>query len=90
MVIAAIIGSIVLSEQLNLGRLLGEVVIFAGLYLVIWGKSNDVNHTKGEGDQFPSANQQIPPTNETGKNDPDILLIAIPPTNEMVKKANGK
>ncbi|PWA64062.1 eamA domain, WAT1-related protein [Artemisia annua] len=44
---------------------LGLIVIVAGLYLVIWGKSMDVNQsdTKGEGDQFPSANQQIPPTN---------------------------
>ena len=67
-------------------------MIFSWLYLVIWGKSNDVNqsYTKAEGDQFSSANQQIPPTNETGKNDPDILSIAIPPTNETVKKVNGK
>ncbi|PWA70416.1 Drug/metabolite transporter [Artemisia annua] len=52
MVIAAIIGSIVLSEQLNLGRLLGEVVIFAGLYFVIWGKSNDVNQSDTKGEDY--------------------------------------
>ncbi|GJT28059.1 WAT1-related protein [Tanacetum coccineum] len=95
MVIVAILGSIVLAEQLNLGRVVGAVVIVAGLYLVIWGKSKDVNQsdTKGEGDQFPPANQQIPMTitaTRLGKNDPDSLSIAIPPTNEMVKKINGK
>nr|GLL40238.1 WAT1-related protein At2g39510-like [Ipomoea trifida] len=41
MVIVAIIGSFVLSEKLYLGRVLGAVVIFVGLYLVIWGKSKD-------------------------------------------------
>ncbi|XP_031117624.1 WAT1-related protein At2g39510-like isoform X1 [Ipomoea triloba] len=41
MVIVAIIGSFVLSEKLYLGRVLGAVVIFIGLYLVIWGKSKD-------------------------------------------------
>jgi len=95
MVIVAFLGSIVLSEQLNLGRVLGAVVIVAGLYLVIWGKSKDVNQsdTKGEGDQFPPANQQIPMTitaTRLGKNDPDSLAIAIPPNNEMVQKINGK
>ena len=75
--------------------MLGAVVIVAGLYLVIWGKSKDVNQsdTKGEGDQIPPANQQIPMTitaTRLGKNDSDSLAIAIPPNNEMVKKINGK
>ncbi|PWA38739.1 Drug/metabolite transporter [Artemisia annua] len=44
-------------NPLSMGRVLGAVVIIAGLYLVIWGKSKDPD-TKDEGDQFPSANQQ--------------------------------
>ncbi|XP_057971642.1 WAT1-related protein At2g37460-like isoform X1 [Malania oleifera] len=41
MVIVAIISSFVLSDQLHLGRVVGAVVIVAGLYLVIWGKRKD-------------------------------------------------
>ncbi|KAJ8562716.1 hypothetical protein K7X08_031168 [Anisodus acutangulus] len=41
MVIVAILGSFILSEQLNLGRVVGAAVIVIGLYLVIWGTSKD-------------------------------------------------
>ncbi|XP_059628179.1 WAT1-related protein At2g39510 isoform X1 [Cornus florida] len=41
MVIVAILGSLFLSEILNLGRVIGAVVIVIGLYLVVWGKSKD-------------------------------------------------
>nr|GMD57567.1 WAT1-related protein At2g39510-like isoform X2 [Ipomoea batatas] len=41
MVLVAIIGSFVLSEKLYMGRVLGAVIVLVGLYLVIWGKSND-------------------------------------------------
>ncbi|XP_071732850.1 WAT1-related protein At2g39510-like [Rutidosis leptorrhynchoides] len=43
MVIIAILGSMVLAENLNLGSVLGAIVIVVGLYLVIWGKSKDQN-----------------------------------------------
>ncbi|KAK8647456.1 hypothetical protein V6N13_121194 [Hibiscus sabdariffa] len=41
MVIVAILSSFILSEMLYLGRVLGAVVIVAGLYMVLWGKSKD-------------------------------------------------
>ncbi|KAK1426119.1 hypothetical protein QVD17_14788 [Tagetes erecta] len=41
MVIVAIMGSIILAEQTYLGRVLGAIVIVAGLYMVVWGKSKD-------------------------------------------------
>ncbi|KAI3826226.1 hypothetical protein L1987_00271 [Smallanthus sonchifolius] len=41
MIIVAIMGSIILAEQTYLGRVLGAVVIVAGLYMVVWGKSKD-------------------------------------------------
>ncbi|XP_028775089.1 WAT1-related protein At2g37460 [Neltuma alba] len=41
MVIVAIMGSIILAEQLYLGRVIGAIVIVLGLYLVVWGKSKD-------------------------------------------------
>ncbi|KAM7489902.1 hypothetical protein LguiB_027386 [Lonicera macranthoides] len=43
MVIVAIMGSFILSEQLDIGRLIGAIIIVIGLYLVIWGKSKDHN-----------------------------------------------
>ncbi|XP_071732851.1 WAT1-related protein At2g39510-like [Rutidosis leptorrhynchoides] len=94
MVIVAILGSFVLSEQLNLGRILGAVVIVSGLYLVIWGKSKDQSqpNEKCDPNQIPPVNQQIPltiPNTRLGMQDPNSLLIAIPPTNEMIKKING-
>ncbi|MCD9642617.1 hypothetical protein HAX54_029500 [Datura stramonium] len=46
MVIVAILGSIILSEQLNLGRVVGAAVIVIGLYLVIWGTSKDQKSSK--------------------------------------------
>nr|XP_043625363.1 WAT1-related protein At2g39510-like [Erigeron canadensis] len=96
MVIVAVLGSFVLSEQLNLGRILGAVVIVAGLYMVIWGKSKDESpsNSKCDPDQFPPVNQQIPLTisgTKLGKQDHlNSLSIAIPPSNETAKKINGK
>ncbi|XP_049410128.1 WAT1-related protein At2g39510-like [Solanum stenotomum] len=46
MVIVAILGSFILSEELNLGRVLGGAIIVIGLYLVIWGKSKDQQSSK--------------------------------------------
>lgn len=41
MILVAILSSFILSEQLDLGSVLGAIVIVTGLYLVIWGKSKD-------------------------------------------------
>lgn len=41
MIIVAVMGSFILAEQLYLGRVIGAIVIVAGLYLVVWGKSKD-------------------------------------------------
>ncbi|XWS55709.1 hypothetical protein CRYUN_Cryun09bG0023800 [Craigia yunnanensis] len=41
MVIVAIVASFILAEQMYLGRVIGAIIIIAGLYLVLWGKSKD-------------------------------------------------
>ncbi|XP_042433865.1 WAT1-related protein At1g21890-like [Zingiber officinale] len=41
MIIVTVMGSIILAEEMSLGRLIGAVVIVIGLYSLIWGKSND-------------------------------------------------
>ncbi|GFZ11041.1 nodulin MtN21 /EamA-like transporter family protein [Actinidia rufa] len=41
MIIVAVMSSFILAELMTLGRVLGAIVIVAGLYLVVWGKSKD-------------------------------------------------
>uniref|UniRef100_A0A2C9U2C0 WAT1-related protein n=1 Tax=Manihot esculenta TaxID=3983 RepID=A0A2C9U2C0_MANES len=41
MIITAALGTIILAEQLRLGSVIGAVLIVAGLYTVVWGKSKD-------------------------------------------------
>ncbi|WOK97691.1 WAT1-related protein [Canna indica] len=41
MIIVTVMGSIILAEEITLGRLIGAVVIVIGLYALIWGKSGD-------------------------------------------------
>ncbi|KAL8204885.1 hypothetical protein R6Q57_010509 [Mikania cordata] len=48
MIIVAIMGSIILAEKTFLGRVLGAIVIVAGLYMVVWGKSKDNELSIGE------------------------------------------
>ncbi|GLJ18616.1 hypothetical protein SUGI_0331570 [Cryptomeria japonica] len=42
-VCSAILSSFFLGETLHIGSLLGVLLIFGGLYLVLWGKSKDVH-----------------------------------------------
>ncbi|XP_048533684.1 WAT1-related protein At1g44800-like [Triticum urartu] len=41
MIITAVMGSIILKEEITLGSVIGAVIIVAGLYFLIWGKSKD-------------------------------------------------
>ncbi|KAL8162393.1 hypothetical protein V2J09_013882 [Rumex salicifolius] len=41
MIITAILGALILAEQLRLGSIIGAVIIIVGLYTVVWGKSKD-------------------------------------------------
>ncbi|KHG23400.1 Auxin-induced 5NG4 [Gossypium arboreum] len=42
MIITAALGAFVLNEKVHLGSILGAIIIVAGLYTVVWGKSKDV------------------------------------------------
>ncbi|MFS7961473.1 putative EamA domain-containing protein [Helianthus anomalus] len=48
LVFVAILGSTILAEKLNLGSVLGAVIIVFGLYLVLWGKCKDQNQQHQE------------------------------------------
>lgn len=41
MIIVAVLGSIILGDEITLGRVIGAIVIVIGLYSLIWGKSKD-------------------------------------------------
>ncbi|MFS8012672.1 putative EamA domain-containing protein [Helianthus anomalus] len=41
MVMVVIMSSFTLGEQINVGRIVGAIIIVIGLYLIIWGKSKD-------------------------------------------------
>ncbi|XP_022860249.1 WAT1-related protein At4g08300-like [Olea europaea var. sylvestris] len=41
MIITAILGAMVLAEQIHLGSLIGAIIIVFGLYSVVWGKSKE-------------------------------------------------
>ncbi|XP_044473286.1 WAT1-related protein At2g37460-like [Mangifera indica] len=60
MVIVAIVSSIVLAEQMYLGRVIGAIIVVAGLYLVVWGKSKDYASSSTSIDEkIPSAAEQV-------------------------------
>uniref|UniRef100_A0A0A9FSW2 WAT1-related protein n=1 Tax=Arundo donax TaxID=35708 RepID=A0A0A9FSW2_ARUDO len=41
MIITAVMGSIILKEEISLGSVIGAVIIVVGLYALMWGKSKD-------------------------------------------------
>ncbi|XP_041011067.1 WAT1-related protein At4g08300-like [Juglans microcarpa x Juglans regia] len=47
MIITAVLGFIVLAEQVHLGSVIGAIIIVFGLYTVVWGKSKDAPNSKG-------------------------------------------
>ncbi|XP_023534831.1 WAT1-related protein At4g08300-like [Cucurbita pepo subsp. pepo] len=62
MIITAILGSIVLAEQIHLGSIIGAIFIVMGLYLVVWGKAKD--HINKPTNQKGGAATELPITAE--------------------------
>ncbi|KAK8572345.1 hypothetical protein V6N13_047948 [Hibiscus sabdariffa] len=60
MIITAILGAIILAEKIHLGSILGAIIIVAGLYTVVWGKSKDGKDS--ETDEKANAQQELPIT----------------------------
>jgi len=66
MIIVAIMGSIILSESIFLGSVLGGVMIAIGLYAVLWGKLKDSKiSTEKNCSEVLSNSQVMLPTNQT-------------------------
>ncbi|KAL0314305.1 UNVERIFIED_CONTAM: WAT1-related protein [Sesamum angustifolium] len=63
MIITAVLGAIVLAEQVHLGSLIGAAIIVLGLYSVVWGKSKESASNKladgeGQGQELPVVDKQ--------------------------------
>ncbi|CAI9773897.1 unnamed protein product [Fraxinus pennsylvanica] len=56
MLIVAVMSSFILSEQLELGKVVGGIVIVVGVYLVLWGKTKD-DHNSSSMKALPSSHQ---------------------------------
>ncbi|KAK4435340.1 WAT1-related protein [Sesamum alatum] len=67
MVIVAIFSSFIFHEQMTVGKVTGALVIVAGLYFVIWGKSKDHMETAVMLTELP---QQNPPAAAANHQDP--------------------
>ncbi|GER37748.1 nodulin MtN21 /EamA-like transporter family protein [Striga asiatica] len=57
MIITAVLGAIVLAEQVHLGSLIGAVIIVIGLYSVVWGKSKERSSLEKEASFSGRANE---------------------------------
>ncbi|KAL4333039.1 hypothetical protein GQ457_07G018220 [Hibiscus cannabinus] len=78
MVIVAILSSFILSEMLYLGRVLGAVVIVAGLYMVLWGKSKD-QQSSGENFEIHASNddKMVDDHYTTPVSDQDFVVLDL-------------
>ncbi|KAK3009454.1 hypothetical protein RJ639_014211 [Escallonia herrerae] len=58
-IVVAIMSSFIFAEQMDLGRVLGAIIIVLGLYLVIWGKRKDQDLSNCGGDHIVSVDPQM-------------------------------
>ncbi|KAL8133355.1 hypothetical protein AgCh_008716 [Apium graveolens] len=80
MIIVAVLGSFILGEQMYLGRVIGAIVIVAGLYLVVWGKSKDYKSESLPIDDKKAASYEhaIEASNNNDKKHQKVLTINEP------------
>nr|XP_016480741.1 PREDICTED: WAT1-related protein At1g68170-like [Nicotiana tabacum] len=48
LIFVAIVGTLVLHEELHLGSIIGSIFIIAGLYIVLWGKAKEMRIAETE------------------------------------------
>jgi len=84
MIIVAVMGSIILSEKIYLGSVLGGAMIVIGLYSVLWGKlkDNKVSTDKNCSEALPNSHLMLP-INENKAD--DIEAAAKQPMNKELE-----
>ncbi|KAF7803673.1 WAT1-related protein [Senna tora] len=68
LLISAFVQSFLMGEKLNLGTIIGGVLIVCGLYMVLWGKGKEIKNNKMTvSNSMPSEiqNQHVPPPSTT-------------------------
>ncbi|KAL4621217.1 hypothetical protein ACB092_06G211900 [Castanea dentata] len=58
-ILVAILGFFILSEIMYLGGVIGAIIIFVGLYLVLWGKSKDQLGSKSDNEKIIPTAQNV-------------------------------
>ncbi|MED6205178.1 hypothetical protein PIB30_015516 [Stylosanthes scabra] len=71
MIIVTALASILLSEKLYLGSVIGGVVVVVGLYLVVWGKSKEKKSIK-------NTTMLLPPSPEKDIQQQQQLPVTVP------------
>ncbi|XP_042009162.1 LOW QUALITY PROTEIN: WAT1-related protein At1g44800-like [Salvia splendens] len=76
MIITAILGAIILSDQLHVGMVIGAVIIVSGLYCVVWGKAKEDSPLIGKSQELPIVGDMIPSDNGSTKTTQKINSLA--------------
>lgn len=82
MIITAVLGAAVLSEQLHLGSLIGAVIIVCGLYSVVWGKCKEKNKNND------GKSQDLPVVDKNAHEDKDAC--AAPAETKLTTESTDK
>lgn len=83
MIIVAVMSSIILAEQMY--RVIGAIVIVAGLYLVVWGKSKDYKSLPPSIEQKAATEQMINACNKDEENHSHKAITIHESSEEIVR-----
>ncbi|KAI6675024.1 hypothetical protein NL676_002930 [Syzygium grande] len=90
-VIVAVLSTFILAERLFLGRIIGAIVIAAGLYLVVWGKSKDYESCSSPLDEQKTLPTKLVDPRGNGEENISHEMIQISTFNDKeTPEINGK
>ncbi|XP_042386286.1 WAT1-related protein At1g21890-like [Zingiber officinale] len=72
MIMVAVLGSVILAEEISLGRVIGAVIIVIGLYSLIWGKNKD--HLTQSATHM-EAKEEAPELHRASKDTPSLSSL---------------
>ncbi|KAK4481295.1 hypothetical protein RD792_012180 [Penstemon davidsonii] len=82
MIITAVLGAIVLAEQVHLGSIIGAAIIVVGLYSVVWGKIKEnsaldkLTHDESKAQDLPVVDKKISNIVDTDKIETTLAKIS--------------
>ncbi|KAG6734727.1 hypothetical protein I3842_01G284800 [Carya illinoinensis] len=91
-IVITILGSFVLAEKIYLGRIIGVVIIFIGLYVVLWGKRRDQLASQSDTGSAARSEQQMSTTTPGQclgtSNHAAITVSSVVPTDSSVVRTD--